>query len=324
MNRSFVERGGFFGLTARGVVDGTQSVCNFRAGETVRPNQQLFRRTNPAASAANASPIFSGLQESGRVAFVAQKTSSEHTGMRFYRAEAPKVGDKFVTMNSQKGTAGIYVADHDMPYTLDGLTPDVMLNPHAIPSRLTVGLVAELLRATGVAEDSDQAVEYGFGETSLDAAEALLRRHSRECGLREFVDPHTGHRISCRIFMGFCYYSRLKHIVDDKVRQIDIYGAEINRDSRQPECGRKLNGGIKIAEMERWALAAHGASGTIHERFTKMSDAMPLHFDPGSRSVVSDVWQSGAETHRVPLTYAFARFMTSINQLFLDVKLDTS
>lgn len=188
----------------------------------------------------------------------------------------PNIGDKFSSRHGQKGTCGAIKQECDMPYTADGLRPDAIINPHAIPSRMTVGHLLEtqlghVLQHMGMFGDGTT-----FGGLTMDSVATKLA----ECGLHSagdhlLYDGSTGKQLRCAIFMGPVYYQRLKHITNDKVHS-RAGGQTVNL-TRQPMEGRSNNGGSKIGEMERDNLLSHGGSQLVHERMFWASDKYDAH-----------------------------------------------
>jgi DNA-directed RNA polymerase II subunit RPB2 len=192
--------------------------------------------------------------------------------IRIAEARQPILGDKFSSRAGQKGTVGMILPESDMPFNAKGLRPDIILNPHAMPSRMTSGQMLESTSARagtvlGALIDAspftarDQMVEY----------RELLRKVGLEPNGSEIMyNGMTGEMIEMEIFMGPTYYLRSKLMVEDKINYRDT-GAKTLL-THQPLEGRSAGGGLRIGEMERDALIAHGVSGFIEESFMKRSD----------------------------------------------------
>ena len=160
----------------------------------------------------------------------------------------------------------------DMPFTADGLVPDIIINPHAIPSRMTIGQLMECI--LGIA-----CVEYGafgdatpFTDTSVEIIGDLLQKagHSR-LGNHVLYNSRTGEQITTTIFMGPTYYQRLKHMVDDKIHSRSSNGPVVLL-TRQPAEGRARDGGLRLGEMEIECQWSHGMLHFLKERFMECSD----------------------------------------------------
>ena len=185
------------------------------------------------------------------------------------------IGDKFSSRHGQKGTLSRIWPHEDMPFTDSGVVPDILINPHAFPSRMTVGMLMESMAgksgaAHGVDQDGtpfmfseeDRAVDY-FGKQLLDAGYNYYGSEPMYSGL-------TGTEMQVDIFLGVVYYQRLRHMVGDKFQS--RAEGPVNQLTQQPVGGRKHMGGIRVGEMERDSLLAHGASFLINDRLMQSSD----------------------------------------------------
>lgn len=196
--------------------------------------------------------------------------------VRLRAVRKPCIGDKFSSRHGQKGTVGNIIPECDMPFTEDGLRPDIIVNPHAIPSRMTIGHLKEtqlgcLLIELGLFGD-------GTPFTDMDVptiCEMLLKAGSEAYGNKLLYDPHTGEQVGCSVFMGPVFYQRLKHMVVDKAHSRSI-GPMVNL-TRQPAEGRCRDGGHRFGEMERDCMISHGASRFTRERMYDASDKYQVH-----------------------------------------------
>ncbi|CAA0827404.1 nuclear RNA polymerase C2 [Striga hermonthica] len=188
----------------------------------------------------------------------------------------PEVGDKFSSRHGQKGVCGTIVQQEDFPFSERGICPDLIMNPHGFPSRMTVGKMIELLG--GKAGVSCGRFHYGsaFGEPSghADKVETIsetLVKHGFSYNGKDFIySGLTGEPLQAYIFMGPIYYQKLKHMVLDKIHARGT-GPRVMM-TRQPTEGRSRNGGLRVGEMERDCLIAYGASMLIYERLMISSD----------------------------------------------------
>ncbi|PHU06115.1 DNA-directed RNA polymerase III subunit RPC2 [Capsicum chinense] len=188
----------------------------------------------------------------------------------------PAIGDKFSSRHGQKGVCGTIVQQEDLPFSERGICPDLIMNPHGFPSRMTVGKMIELLGSkAGV---SCGRFHYGsaFGEPSghadtVDAICETLVKHGYSYNVKDFLYLGiTGMPLQAYIFMGPIYYQKLKHMVLDKIHARGI-GPRVTM-TRKPTEGRSRNGGLHVGEMERDCLLAYGASMLIYERLMLSSD----------------------------------------------------
>jgi DNA-directed RNA polymerase II subunit RPB2 len=188
----------------------------------------------------------------------------------------PVIGDKFSSRHGQKGTVGNILPECDMPFNKDGLRPDLILNPHAIPSRMTIAHLKETLLGKVLLELGMFGDGTSFG--SLDVYS--ITKELQKCGFESYgnevlYDGHTGKQIETNIFVGPVFYQRLKHMVNDKEHSRSI-GPVVNL-TRQPAEGRSRDGGFRIGEMERDVMIAHGMSRFCRERMYDVSDKYSIH-----------------------------------------------
>ncbi|CZR53893.1 probable DNA-directed RNA polymerase III second-largest chain [Phialocephala subalpina] len=184
----------------------------------------------------------------------------------------PELGDKFSSRHGQKGVVGIIVNQEDMPFADTGVTPDIIMNPHGFPSRMTVGKMLELL--SGKAGVLNGTLEYGtaFGGSKVDDMGDILIKHGFSYSGKDFVTSGiTGESLPAYIFFGPIYYQKLKHMVQDKMHSRSRGPRAIL--TRQPTEGRSRQGGLRLGEMERDCLIAYGASQLLLERLMLSSDA---------------------------------------------------
>ncbi|KAH8820488.1 DNA-directed rna polymerase-like protein III subunit [Xylogone sp. PMI_703] len=184
----------------------------------------------------------------------------------------PELGDKFSSRHGQKGVVGIIVNQEDMPFADTGVTPDIIMNPHGFPSRMTVGKMLECL--SGKAGVLNGTLEYGtaFGGSNVDDMGDILIRNGFSYSGKDFVTSGiTGESLPAYIFFGPIYYQKLKHMVQDKMHSRSRGPRAIL--TRQPTEGRSRDGGLRLGEMERDCLIAYGASQLLLERLMLSSDA---------------------------------------------------
>ena len=227
---------------------------------------------------------------SGRVESVVITVSNQGLlliKVRITQDRIPELGDKFSTRHGQKGTMGMLYRAHDMPRTADGLVPDMLVNPHCIPSRMTIAQLMEMIFGQLCYENSviGDATIFTSDPTAPDAIGRVLEG---QFGLEKtnnvvLYDGASGRQMETTIFMGPVFAMRLKHMTEDKWNA----RAEGRREqkTRQPTGGRGQQGGLRIGEMERDALAGHGISGFLRESLMERADKAQITICNGCGTV---------------------------------------
>ncbi|MFY7728462.1 MAG: hypothetical protein ACOVRN_02985 [Flavobacterium sp.] len=183
----------------------------------------------------------------------------------------PRFGDKFSSRHGQKGTCGNIVPEEDMPFTKDGLKPDIIINPHAIPSRMTIGQLKETLLGKVLLELGMFGDGTSFGNLDVKTiAEELQKLGYESYGNEVMYNGLTGEQLETSIFIGPVFYQRLKHMTNDKVHS-RATGPMVSL-THQPAEGRSRAGGLRMGEMERDVVLAHGATRFCKERLFDVSD----------------------------------------------------
>ena len=193
--------------------------------------------------------------------------------IRMRELRTPEIGDKFSSRHGQKGTCGMILEPEDMPQTASGIIPDIIINPHCIPSRMTIAQLMETLLGkigchTGCLGDGTPFNK----KMTLDGLAKVLRD---DLGLEPYgnevmYNGHTGRQMETKIFMGPCFYQRLRHCAADKLHSRAC--GPLVMLTRQPAEGRAREGGLRFGEMERDCVAAHGIMEFTKERFMECSD----------------------------------------------------
>jgi DNA-directed RNA polymerase II subunit RPB2 len=211
-----------------------------------------------------------------RVMLAANEEGARFVKIRLRSIRKPQVGDKFSSRHGQKGTVGMTYRQEDMPFTVDGIIPDIIVNPHAIPSRMTIGQLIECLLGKVSAIDGTEGDATPFAKiTVADIGAQLLRSGYQPHGWELMHNGHTGRPLEAQIFLGPTYYQRLKHMVDDKIHSRST--GPVTMLTHQPLEGRSRGGGLRFGEMERDCMISHGAAMFMKERLMDQSDAYRVH-----------------------------------------------
>ena len=219
--------------------------------------------------------------ENGVVDKVMLSTNSK--GQKFVKVRVrslrvPTIGDKFASRHGQKGTCGIMYRQEDMPYSRWGVVPDIIMNPHAVPSRMTIGHLIECLlgKVVSFGEGNGEGDATPFTEISVqDVMEKLHELGWQKHGNEVMYSGHTGKKLPAQVFLGPTYYQRLKHMVQDKIHSRSR-GPKANL-TKQPMEGRARDGGLRFGEMERDCMISHGSAKFLKERLFDISDAYRVH-----------------------------------------------
>ena len=194
--------------------------------------------------------------------------------VRIRKTREPEIGDKFCSRHGQKGVIGMLLNEEDMPFTKDGLKPDIIINPHAIPSRMTIGHLIECLTGKVCSNQGFQADATAFIDTH-NPIENIANALQNNCNYERYgneimYNGLTGKQLETEVFIGPTYYLRLKHMVQDKVHSRSTGPRTFK--THQPASGRSNDGGLRIGEMERDAILSHGMSSYLKESMYDKSD----------------------------------------------------
>uniref|UniRef100_A0A5B7ANF1 DNA-directed RNA polymerase subunit beta n=1 Tax=Davidia involucrata TaxID=16924 RepID=A0A5B7ANF1_DAVIN len=228
------------------------------------------------------------------------------------QVRSPCLGDKFSSMHGQKGVLGFLESQENFPFTIQGIVPDIVINPHAFPSRQTPGQLLEAALGKGIACGGSQRYATPFSALSVDAiTDQLHRAGFSRWGNERVYNGRTGEMIRSLVFMGPTFYQRLTHMAEDKVKFRNT--GPVHPLTRQPVADRKRFGGIKFGEMERDCLIAHGASANLHERLFTLSDSSQMHICQKCKNIANVIQRPvpGGRKIRGP----YCRFCESVEEI---------
>lgn len=271
--------------------------------------------------------------EKGIVDMVIMTTTSE--GHRLVKVRVRdlgivEIGDKFASRHGQKGVVGMLIPQSDMPYTSEGITPDLIINPHALPSRMTLGQLMESIAGKVAALRGryvDATPFYGEDIESLKR-ELLLLGYPMD-GTEPMYDGRTGELIGSPIFIGIVFYQKLHHVVANKIHarargQVQIL-------TKQPTEGRAREGGLRFGEMERDSLVGHGASILLKEKMLDASDKTTVYvctecghigwLDRNNKKPVCPLHGDKSKIAPVSVSYAFKLLLQELMAMLIAPRL---
>jgi DNA-directed RNA polymerase subunit B len=239
----------------------------------------------------------------------------------------PELGDKFATSHGQKGVIGMVADEEDIPFTSKGIRPDVMFNPHGLPSRMTVGYLLELLAGKVGCLRGEVVDGTSFsGESKEELEKQLESLGFRYDGKETMYNGITGKKMKAKIFIGNLYYLKLKYMVGNKLH--GRASGKIALLTRQPVEGRSRGGALRLGEMEQQALVAHGASLLLKERYDSDKVVLPICTKCGSIAIEDSIRNkkicpicNTEEVEMIEVSYAFKLLLEELQGLHIHTTL---
>ena len=235
----------------------------------------------------------------------------------------PELGDKFATSHGQKGVIGMVIDEEDVPFTSKGMRPDVIFNPHGLPSRMTVGYLLELLAGKVGCLKGEIIDGTSFSGSNKKELETQLEELGfRYDGKETMYNGITGKRMTARIFVGNLYYLKLKYMVGNKLH--GRASGKVALLTRQPVEGRSRGGALRLGEMEQQALVAHGASLLLKERYDSDKVTLPICTKCGAVAIDDSIRNkiicpicNSEDVESVEVSYAFKLLIEELQGLHI-------
>jgi DNA-directed RNA polymerase subunit B' len=235
----------------------------------------------------------------------------------------PEIGDKLASRHGQKGVIGLVVPQEDMPFTEDGIIPDIIFNPHGIPSRMTIGQLLELIAGKVAAMSGKYIYSPAFDPTPENQIRKELASYGfRDDGMETMFDGKTGRKFDAQIFVGNGFYQKLDHLVSNKIHARSR--GPVTLLTKQPTEGRSKEGGLRVGEMEKDVLISHGAALALKERFDSDKAVVPICSECGLVAVWDRIknkkyCQVDGDTKiiEVEMSYAFKLMLDELKSLLI-------
>jgi len=245
----------------------------------------------------------------------------------------PELGDKFASRHGQKGVVGMMFPRYDMPYTEEGIVPDIIVNPHGIPSRMTVGQLLELITGKAASLEAKYVDGTPFFKDDIGPYKVTLIKHGYSPdGAEVMYDGRTGQLMESPVTIGIVFYQRLYHMVADKMHARAT--GKVQLLTRQPTEGKARQGGLRFGEMERDCLVGHGATMLLRDRMLEGSDAHTMYvctlcghiawYNSKKNTYECPIHGENGNIRPIKVPYAFKLFLQEIISMGIKPKIEVS
>jgi len=241
--------------------------------------------------------------------------------VRIRKSKIPTVGDKYASRPGQKGMCGLVLEQEEMPFSKDGIVPDIIINPHALPSRMTMNQLLECVLGKSASLGGFLGDATAFQNNDINDYANLMEKYDyQEWSNEVLYSGITGEQLKTSIFIGPTYYQRLKIMVADKMHSRGT--GPLQSLTRQPAAGRSNNGGLRIGEMERDSILAHGLSGFLNESMMERADKYEFNVDRNT-GLISKNKEVSEEDVKVQMPYAMKMLLQEIQSMSIAPRLIT-
>ena len=300
-----------------------------REGEYVTPEDMLTckiktEKLNNGREVNNLSGIRINHGTSGfvdKVIITKNRNNLRKCKIRIFKTKIPEVGDKYASRCGQKGMCGLLLEQHEMPFTKDGIVPDIIINPHAIPTRMTINQLLEVILGKSCCLGGYNGDSTPFQNTDISDYSDLLSQYNYEkYGNEIMYSGINGEQMKTSIFIGPTYYQRLKIMVADKMFSRST--GPLQHLTNQPAAGRANKGGLRIGEMERDSIISHGSANFLQESMLKRSDDYNVFINEKT-GFIDDLNNPENNICSVRMPYNMKLFIQELNTMSISPKLIT-